>query len=588
MCGFSGIINLDSRPVDLTIIQKMSETLKHRGPDDRGFIGFSLDNEKIYPLQPYELTSKNKSFSCSIGFNRLSILDLTANGHQPMISYDGKLAIAYNGETYNAFDFKNTLQKKGYRFRSKTDTEVLLYLYQEYGIEKMLELINGMFAFCIVDLNKNKLFLARDHAGIKPLYWYKNKSTILFASEIKAFLDHPDFKSEINLLNIPEYKFYHYCAFDRTLFKGVSRIPQGCYLEITSNNEKLIKYYEAPLSKDRKISQKRAEEILENTLKESIKSQLISDVKVGCQLSGGIDSSLITTFARQYFKANMDTFSIVFDNKQFSEEKYIDQVIEKTVPLAHKFKLTPEYFSENIISAAWHYDEPLLMPQNVGIKRLAQGSSEFVTVLLSGEGSDELMGGYQRFYDLSFRNKNLWYISILSKILNKGKGMIKNYLPELSPTEYFLSLGWTTGPDVYNSYIEENHLQQIFENRKSLIPDHPDLIKNLRYYEIQGWLGATLMIQDKMTMAHSIENRVPFTDKNMFNLIFSLPSVYFIKSKINPFSYSDHSENTKILLKKITEKHYSKDFTYRKKSGFNQPIIDYFQNKKMKDLINDL
>lgn len=403
MCGIAGILNLNFHPVDFNVLKNMSDVQKHRGPDDQGFVGFSFKKNKILPINIRDRIIESTSFHGGIGFNRLSILDLSINGHQPMISQNEKVVIAYNGETYNAFQFKSDLKKKGFVFKSRTDTEILLYLYQQYGIEKMLELANGMFAFCIVDLELQKVFLARDHAGIKPMYWYKKGNTILFGSEIKSFLSHPKFEREINKNHIDEYLYFKYCAHNRTLFKGVSQIPPGHYLEISTDREKLIKYWEPKLNTYGSLSKKDATERLESVLKSSVKSQLISDVKVGCQLSGGIDSSMVTTYAQQYFNYYLDTFSIIFKDKKYSEEKYINQVIDNTKSISHKFDLTPEYFVKNVVSATWHMDVPIPIPQAVGIKRLAEGSSEFVTVLLSGEGSDELMGGYSRFYDLAYK-----------------------------------------------------------------------------------------------------------------------------------------------------------------------------------------
>ena len=323
MCGITGILNLDFRPIDFRTLNRMSEMQKHRGPDDQGFVGFSFSQSRVSAVDINSNEIKTNSFHGGIGFNRLSILDLSINGHQPMISKDGKVVIAYNGETYNAFDFKNELEKKGYQFKSQTDTEVLLHLYQEYGIEKMLELVNGMFAFSIIDLELNKLFLARDHVGIKPIYWYKKGELFLFASEIKSFISHPDFHAEIEEKHVDEYFYYKYNAHDRTVFKDVKQLPPGYYLEVSMQGEKLVKYWEPDLTTRNSLSELDATKRLEEILKTSVKSQLLSDVKVGCQLSGGIDSSLVTTFARGYFNADMDTFSVIPEIKRILKKNIL-------------------------------------------------------------------------------------------------------------------------------------------------------------------------------------------------------------------------------------------------------------------------
>ncbi len=586
MCGISGIVNLDLKPVHLEYLKSMSESIKHRGPDDQGYVGFSFANHTI---QEIDVDVKNLPlpFHGGIGFNRLSILDLSMNGHQPMISENRKITIAYNGEVYNAFGFKGFLKTKGFRFKSNTDTEILLCLYQFVGIKKMLEMINGMFAFCIVDLKLNKVFLARDHAGIKPMYWFKKNNTLLFASEIKAFLQHPEFDAQISEQHIDEYQLYNYCAHDRTLFTGVSKIPPGHFMEISMNGEKLCKYYQPSFNKNRNISKKNAQESLEQTIKHAIKSQLISDVKVGCQLSGGIDSSLITTFARKHFQSNMDTFSLILENSAYSEEKYINMVVDKTHASSHKYELTPKNFAENLIASAWHYDEPLLIPQAVGIKQLAKNASKYITVLLSGEGSDELMGGYRRYYNLSYKKQHQGIIHIMSKIPGKGQTASKRYMPNVSTNDFFLRQGGSSSLNRYPDFRPEINLERAFHQREELFPENTDLLKQVRYYEMRAWLGATLMIQDKMTMAHSIENRVPFTDKKIVEFVFSLPSKYFVKSNINPLSYNNHNKNTKILLKKVTEKYYPNEFVYRRKMGFNQPLHDYFADPLLQELIQD-
>jgi asparagine synthase (glutamine-hydrolysing) len=587
MCGITGIVNLDFKPVQFDILKKMSDIQKHRGPDDQGFAEFSFQKETIDHINIQKKDSHSGLGHGALGFNRLSILDLSSNGNQPMISEDGKVAIVYNGETYNAFQYKPELINKGYRFKSNTDTEIILKLYQEYGIKKLLDLANGMFGFCIVDVRLKKIFLARDHVGIKPLYWFKYNNTLLFASEIKTFLMHPDFNAKIEKKNIDEYLFYKYNAFDRTLFKGVYQVPAGHFLEITQSGLTLKNYwtpetFSSKLNKDQVLSQ------LEERIKISVESQLLSDVKVGCQLSGGIDSSLVTTFARKHFEANMDTFSVIPENKSFSEEEYIDQVIRLTQPAAHKFNLGPEYFFQNVVSATWHLDVPLPIPQTVGLKRLAEGATESVTVLLSGEGSDELMGGYVQHYNQAFKMKNENFISLMSKIPGKGNKIKNQYLPHISEEDYFIKYRAALPLNEFERFNPNANLDAVWEQRRNLYPNNQNRLAQIRYYDMKTWLVNILNMQDKMTMAHSIENRVPFLDKNLINFVFSQSSDLFVKSDRNPFKYNSPNKNTKILLKKLANKYYSNNFVYRKKMGFNQPLHDFFAYPKMKELVNDL
>ena len=242
MCGFTGYINLENQPLNSRVLKQMIDIQAHRGPDDQGMVGFSFFEDLKIDIIDDE-TSEFSHLHAGIGFNRLSILDLSKNGHQPMISNCGNYILAYNGETYNALSFRDELIAKGYPIKSRTDSEVVLYLYIEYGIDKMLEMLNGMFAFIIVDLKKRKSFIVRDQLGIKPMYVYKTSKVIMFSSEIKSFTVHPDFKSEINANHIDEYLLFRYCAHERTLFKNVKQVPPGHYYEISRDEIKVKEYW---------------------------------------------------------------------------------------------------------------------------------------------------------------------------------------------------------------------------------------------------------------------------------------------------------------------------------------------------------
>lgn len=587
MCGIVGILNRNNQPVDFHILQRMSDKQRHRGPDDQSLVGFSFAKKDTIRLNHKEKSHKRSGFHGGLGFNRLSILDLSMNGRQPMISNNRQVIIAYNGEAYNAFTFKKFLVEKGICFKSSTDTEILLYLYQEYGIKKLLELINGMFALCIVDLMIGKIFLARDHAGIKPLYWYTNGNTILFASEIKAFYKHPDFIAELNNEHVDEYAILGYTAHDRTLLKNVYQIPPAHFMTFSMTDQKITRYWEPDLSVKETGNLFADPDELESILKKAVSSQLISDVEVGCQLSGGIDSSLITTFARPYFPGGMNTFSVIPENSDFSEEDYIDQVIEKTESNAHKIEITPQYWVENICSATYHIDVPLSFPHALGIKRMAERAKDYVKVLLSGEGSDELMGGYREFYRHAYRQCYPGRIRLMSKIPFRGKRYRKYFLPHMSKNEYFIRI---RSSHFNHAHSVKNDINDsvFFTNQQNLIPDNPDSLKNIRVYDMRGRLAHLLSMQDRMTMAYSIENRVPFLDKNVIDYVFSKPSEYFLQASNNPKEYKAPFRHTKMLLKKIAAKYYNSQFAYRNKIGFNQPIYDYMIFPQMKEMINDI
>lgn len=284
MCGFAGFINLNNQPLNSHVLKAMTDIQEHRGPDDQGMVGFSLFKDLKVDVIDNE-TAEFSHLHAGIGFNRLSILDLSKKGHQPMISHCGNYILAYNGETYNALSFREGLIAKGHPIQSKTDSEVILYLYIEYGIDKMLDLLNGMFAFIIVDLKLRKSFIVRDQLGIKPMYIYKTSTILMFSSEIKSFTKHPEFKAELNTNHLDEYLLFRYCAHDRTLYRDVKQVPPGHYYEISEDEIKVKEYWSYKMVDKRDINLKDAVELLDTTFKESIKSQLMSDVLVGCQLS---------------------------------------------------------------------------------------------------------------------------------------------------------------------------------------------------------------------------------------------------------------------------------------------------------------
>lgn len=586
MCGFTGYINLDSKQLDFSVLKKMTDIQSHRGPDDQGFIGFSIfDAPDGKPIENQE--NVNTNFHGGIGFNRLSILDLSLNGHQPMISNCGNYMIAYNGETYNALNFKSGLQAKGYQFRSNTDTEVILNLYIEHGIDRALELLNGMFAFAIVDLKKQKCFIVRDHFGIKPMYVYKKNETILFSSEVKSFTEHPDFKAEINTESLDEYLLFRYCAHDRSLYKDVKQIPPAHYYEISKENIQIKEYWRPDYANpDISANLEETLEKLDVTFKESIKSQLISDVKVGCQLSGGIDSSLVTTYAREFFDANMDTFSIVFSDEKYSEEQWINYVTNFTNSDSHRFQYTNQYAAKNLFSSTWHLDQPISIPNAIGIKRLAERSKENVTVLLSGEGADELFGGYSRYHDLSVRANN--NINLLQKTPFLGKKFESKYAPSLSKEDFFILSSSALDTKTFSKFSPAGDLDKILSQRRDLFPSTTDLIKNASVYDMKTYMVDLLNRQDKMTMAHSVENRVPFLDREIVDFVMKTPSEFLVKKCSNLKDFNAANTYTKYILKKLAAKKFNSNFVYRKKSGFPLPIKDLYFNTSMKEQIEDL
>jgi len=581
MCGFTGYIQIFDKKNHYGVIDKMLNSIHHRGPDDYGILYFSLKN-KQYEEKDYNDFSELEN---AIGFKRLSIIDLSPNGHQPMISNDKNTIIIFNGEIYNAFDFKDELISKGIIFKSKTDTEILLYLYKTYGINGLLDRIIGMFAIVIIDIEQQKIYFIRDHFGIKPFYYYKTNNFILFSSEIKSFYYYPEFNPQLNEEMLAEYFMFKYVLYPDTLLKNVYQLPPASYAEFDGTNLNIHQYYNLNnLNYTNNISYNEAIEKLDFLLKKSVKSQLLGDVKIGCQLSGGIDSSLITNYAREYFDANMDTFSIVFDDVKHSEHKWINIVNHYTRSDSHQYFFDINYFVNNLSSATYHHDHPLHLPNTIAIKLMSNRARENVTVLLSGEGADELFGGYSRFYDVAFRsayNNTLNLFSKINKLNNK-------YYLKSDIYEYIINASAQMNFDKVKQLIQKANYENIIQKRIKHFPNNNDfIIKSMNIYEIRTYMTDLLIRQDKMTMAHSIENRVPFLDKNLVEFVLTLPDNYKVQNPKSIISYKEHHISTKRILKTLAIKKFDKKFVFRKKQGFSLPLIKYFNDNNFKTLFNE-
>lgn len=584
MCGITGYINTDFRPVRNTDrILKMLKVQKHRGPDDSGIRLFSLLSASSAEVSCLTPESIDADFEGVLGFNRLSILDLSMNGHQPMLNPDNNVIIALNGEIYNAFDFRNELQNWGYKFRSATDTEIVLALYLRHGFEGMLERLNGMFALIVIDLRSRELYIARDRFGIKPLYYIMNDRVLAFSSELKSFAFLEDFEFTLNTAKLDEYLLFRN-NLSGTLFEGLESLEPGHYLNYRSGKE-LIKcrYYDVndySRSKRSGTLDSFGTEVRE-WLDKSVRSQLVSDVKLGCQLSGGIDSSLVTWLANTNAKnGSFESVSIVFKNKLFSEESYIDRVTETLGIKSHKFLLDNEYYLDNLGKATWHLESPLNHPNTVAVYKLSQRAKDYVTVLLSGEGADEVFGGYKRFYDIQYPFSVNRLLTELNRNLNNPSEVFRYFLDNRQRAI------------MSNAYMTPFLAGRLMRNfsRDRAISDRLALYNTLSgsgfdkqiKYEMKTFLPDLLIRQDKMSMAHSIENRVPFLDNEVVNGAFSIPEQFLM---LRDSSIGKNTE--KYLLKKMTAAVFGEDFAFRKKMGFGIPVKEFFSDEKFREYMND-
>lgn len=588
MCGVSGILGYKGRLFDNSeTIVKMVSSQHHRGPDDTGIVAYSIEDKKYTELPNDTPTHLKNSCNGFLGFNRLSIRDLSLNGHQPMIADNKQVAITFNGEIYNSDDIKDELLKKGYKFRSSTDTEVILLAYLEYGFDAMVRKLNGMFAIVIMDLNKNVCFLARDRVGIKPLYYYLDDKALHYASEYKSFLYNDDFVPELSYDALYEKLLYRGGTYS-SLLKNVDEVKPGTYLVFNfSSDIKIVRYYSIddynqPVKASG--SDEKYKAILENALSNSIKRQMISDVKVGCQLSGGVDSSLVTWHAKKLCPNELnDTISIVQANEDYSEEKFMDFVIDKLDITPHKIQLNQEIVYDTIEKIIWHAETFLTQPSVLGLYQLTNNARKHVTVLLSGEGADELMGGYDCWYDDMYR---IWNRYPLNRNIDQFADLVAN-------------MEIDTDIDILKRAVPSINVSEQKNRRKKMFLDmHGDGITRMRKYHFNTYLPELLLRQDKMSMANSIENRVPILDNEMIDCVYSLPAECFVKGE--KWHISKRSllygkvervcENVqcKYLFKEICSDHFGRNFAYRKKLGFPMPIIDFMCNDLFIKNYNDI
>ena len=551
MCGIAGFVNLDGAPADTRVLGAMTDLVRHRGPDDRGTLCVSL---------------RGGIPDTALGFQRLKILDLSARGHQPMVSPDGSTVLLFNGAIHNAFDWKEELESRGYRFRTGTDTEVILALYECDGLERMLERLDGMFAIVIADTRRGVVHLLRDRLGIKPLHWTQCGTTVLFASEAKAFLAHPAFRAEIDPARLDEVLAFRYVAGDASLLKGVRHVAPGHHLTITPHGIVDAHYWTIPDCREKEqLSQEDAVDRLGAVLTRSVRAQLRSDVSVGSQLSGGVDSSLVTVLARSHQADDLNAFSIVFDERQFSEEPWILTAAAAAGAVSHRFVFDADAFIGALDSASWHMDQPISQSNSLALWVLASCSRERATVLLTGEGADELFAGYARFSDAH----------PAARASRRPGGH--------DPTDAFIRATQFHSQARLAKLRPGADLRPAIERRRALFEEgRADHVSNCVKYEMRSHLADLLVRQDRMMMAHGVENRVPFLDRRVIDLARVLPLEHLVRPS-SPIG----GPQTKVVVKALARRTFGAAFVYRRKSAFNLPLAQYFRNRRFVTLMED-
>lgn len=552
MCGITGIVSKNKNKKKL--IHEMNEKIIHRGPDAEGIYVDEL---------------------VALGQRRLSIIDLSDNGNQPIYNEDKSILVMYNGEVYNYQDIRSELENNGHKFKTNTDTEVLVHGYEEWGYS-ILDKLRGMFAFCLYDKNKNKLFIARDHFGIKPLYYYQNDKVFLFGSEIKSFLVHPDFKKELNREMLGAYLTFSFTPGDKTFFKGVYKLEPGHYMiyDLEKNTYEDKRYFKLEFSRTDKSYENIVDDISRG-MKDSVKHHLISDVEVGSFLSSGIDSSYLVSMARPD-----KTYTVGYEESKYSEIDYAKDLTERLGITNISSKISKEEYLKAIDDVYYHMDEPTTDACSIAVYFLSKLASQDLKVVLSGEGADEFFGGYNSYDDNPYTKLPLWFrrmVAGICRVMPKNKYTRYLIRRGKSLEESYVSINRNFYDDELDDVLKDkNYLRNkdILKDTYKEYKNESDLNKKLAV-DIRYWLSDNvLLIVDKMTMAFSIESRVPFTDIEVFNIAKMIPKEYKIRNNM-----------TKASLREAAKRDIPNESYKKKKLGFPVPIREWI---KEDDFYNDI
>jgi asparagine synthase (glutamine-hydrolysing) len=570
MCGIVGQLNFDNSPVSPVILKAMTEAISHRGPDGEGHWAEG---------------------NVGLGHRRLAIIDLSPAGHQPMVSPENRYVLTYNGEIYNFRELRAELASKGYQFRTQTDSEVVLHALSEWGTKALLK-FNGMFALAFWDREEKTLLVARDRYGIKPLYFFQDGRKFLFGSEQKAILEQPAFDKKVNKKALLEYLTFQNIFTDQTLLEGIYLLPAGHYGVVKQSDEKpmlkTFRYWDYHFIEPQK--QRPPEEYteeLDRLFKQAVNRQLVGDVELGSYLSGGMDSGSITAIGTKSFPY-LKTFTCGFDLSSASGIELAFDERAKAEAISAKFK-TEHY--EMVLKAgdmerclpklAWHLEEPRV-GQSYPNYYAAQLASKFVKVVLSGAGGDELFGGYPWRYYRAVKNQDFEHYV----------GQYYDYWQRLIPRsvmrEVFAPI-WGEVKDVDTREI----FREVFLTHDNSLERPEDYINHSLYFEAKTFLHGLFVVEDKLSMAHSLETRVPFMDNDLVDFAMSCP----VNLKLNdlgevvrinenepggkPNKYFQKTNDGKKILRKMMKKYIPKEITEAKKQGFSSPDASWFKGESI-------
>lgn len=569
MCGITGIFNLNGEPVSPVILRKMTDAIRHRGPDGEGFY---TDN------------------FIGLGHRRLAIIDLSPSGHQPMLTPDGRYALIFNGELYNFQELRVELESKGHQFHSRSDSEVVLHAYAEWR-EKALDRFNAMYAFAIWDRDKRELFLARDRFGVKPLYYALFGNMLLFGSEVKAILQHPSVKTELDKNALLEYFTFQNIFSERTLFTGIHLLPAGTYLRVPLEAKELpapVRYWDFAFREpDSPKDEREYLEELDRLLRQAVIRQLISDVDVGAYLSGGMDSGAITAIAGAQLPY-MKSFTCGFDLHSASGIEISFDERAKAEMMSYRFK-TEHY--EMVLKAgdmervmpklAWHIEEPRL-GQCYPNYYAAQLAGKFVKVCLSGGGGDEIFGGYPWRYYRAVVNAN--FEEYIDKYYQYWQRLIPGSAVQNVFKPIWVDLKHVPTKDIFRG---------VFATHSERLDRPEDYVNHSLYFESKTFLHGLLVIEDKMSMAHGLETRVPFLDNDLVDFAMRLP----VKMKLANLGevvrlnenepaqksekYFQRTRDGKLALRKVMSRYIPEEITQADKQGFSAPDASWFKGESI-------
>jgi asparagine synthase (glutamine-hydrolysing) len=576
MCGICGIFHFGTdRRANETALLEMNQQIVHRGPDDAGTM---------------------ISDGAGLAMRRLSIIDIKS-GHQPLSNEDGSIWIVYNGEIYNHAELRQKMMARGHVYRTHSDTESIVHLYEEYG-QDCVQHLRGMFAFAIWDKGRNALFGARDRLGIKPFYYRLQDGTFIFGSEIKALLAYPGVVAEFNPAVLPEYLAFGYVAGEETLFSGIRKLPAGHTLELSENGGLSIRRYwdlsvgEAPQPRERSYYVRQYRELLED----AVSSHLMSDVPLGVFLSGGLDSSAVAALTAKSRREPIQTFAVGYAEQAYSELPYAKIVADHIGSQHHEVQVTRRQFFDTLPDVIWHEDEPVCWTSSVALYHLAKFTREHVTVVLTGEGSDETLAGYTRYA------WTVWNSRVDSVYRRVTPSAVRAFVREQIQSAKLgasvrrklehtcLGRDGASWPSFYfdNFYSAFSAAEQ----RQLLSPEFQacadsaydnsmafwessagTILKRLLYTDINTYLVELLMKQDQMSMAASIESRVPFLDHPLVEFAASIPSSYAVKGL-----------EGKSILKSAVEDLLPHSIIYRRKMGFPTPWSQWLAGDQLGEL----